>query len=49
LHFFSHQIFDIDPNAMLEIVVIDVDDESTPTPKTHKKVVIDVNFKFQEI
>jgi hypothetical protein len=49
LHFFSPQIFDIDPNAMLEIIVINVDDEFSPTPKTHKKVVTDVDHKFQEI
>jgi hypothetical protein len=34
---------------MLEIVVIDLDDEFTPIPKTHKKVVTNVNCKFQEI
>jgi hypothetical protein len=34
---------------MLEIVIIDVDDEFTLVPKTHKKVVINVNHKFQEI
>jgi len=49
LHFSSPQIFDIDPNAMLEIVVIHVDDESTLAPKNPKKVVINVNDKFQEI
>jgi hypothetical protein len=34
---------------MLEIVIIDVDDEFTLVPKTHKNVVINVNHKFQEI
>jgi hypothetical protein len=35
--------------AMLEIVVIDLDDEFILVPKTHKKVVTNVNYKFQEI
>jgi hypothetical protein len=34
---------------MLEIIVIDLDDEFTNVPKTHKKVVINVNHEFQEI
>jgi len=34
---------------MPKIVVIDLDDEFTLVPKTHKKVVINVNCKFQEI
>ncbi len=49
LHSSSFQIFDINPNAMLKIVVIHVDDESTPTSKKPKKVVTNVNYKFQEI
>jgi hypothetical protein len=49
LHSSSPHIFDIDINAMLQIVVIHVDDEFGPTPKKPKKVVIDVNCKFQEI
>jgi len=35
LQFFSLEIFVIDPNAMLEIVTIDVDDECFPPPKNH--------------
>jgi hypothetical protein len=35
--------------AMLKIVVIDLDDEFTLVPKTHKKVVTNVNCKFQKI
>jgi hypothetical protein len=34
---------------MLEIIIINVHDECGPVPKTHKKVKIDVNYKFQEI
>ncbi len=34
---------------MLQIVVIHVDDEFGLAPKKRKKVVIDVNCKFQEI
>jgi hypothetical protein len=34
---------------MLETIIINVDDECAPAPKTHKKVEIDVNYKFQEI
>jgi len=34
---------------MLKIVVIDLDDEFTFVPKTHKKVVTNVNCKFQKI
>jgi hypothetical protein len=34
---------------VLETVVIDVDDECVPFPKKPKKVVADVNCKFQEI
>lgn len=33
----------------METVVIDLDDEFTRVPKTHKKVVTNVNYKFQEI
>jgi hypothetical protein len=33
---------------MLETIIINVDDECAPTPKTHKKVMIDVNYKSQE-
>jgi hypothetical protein len=32
---------------MFEIVVIDVDDECVPLPKNPKKVVANVNYKFQ--
>ncbi len=34
---------------MLETIVIDVDNECVPPPKKPKKVVVDVNCKFQEI
>jgi len=34
---------------VLEIVVINVDDECVPSPKNSKKVVDDVNRKFQKI
>jgi hypothetical protein len=49
LHSFSPQIFDIDLNAMLQTVVIHVDDEFGLALKKPKKVVIDENCKFQEI
>ncbi len=48
LQYSSLEIFDINPNAMFEIVVIDVDDEYVPLPKIPKKVVANVliiNFK----
>jgi hypothetical protein len=35
--------------VMLEIIVISVDDEYVPFPKKPKKVVADVNCKFQKI
>jgi hypothetical protein len=35
LQFFSLEIFVIDPNVMLEIVTIDVDDECVPPPEKH--------------
>jgi len=35
----SLEIFDVNSNAMFEIVVIDVDDECVPLPKIPKKVV----------
>jgi hypothetical protein len=34
---------------MLETVVTDVDDECVPFPKKPKKVVANVNYKFQKI
>jgi hypothetical protein len=34
---------------MVETIIIDVDDEHAPIPKTHKLVVTDVDCKFQEI
>jgi hypothetical protein len=34
---------------MLESIVIDLDDEFTLDPKTHKRVGTNVNCKFQEI
>jgi len=34
---------------MFETIVIDVDDECVPLPKTPKKVVVNVNCKFQKI
>jgi len=49
LHSSSLQIFDIDLNAMLQTVVIHVDDEFDLAFKKPKKVVIDENCKFQEI
>jgi len=45
----SLEIFDVNSNAMFEIVVIDVDDECVPLPKIPKKVVVNVNYKFQKI
>jgi hypothetical protein len=44
LHSFSPQIFDIDLNAMLQIVVIHVDDEFSLALKKPKKVMIDENW-----
>jgi len=49
LQSFSLEIFDVNPNAMFETVVIDVDDEYVPLPKIPKKVVANVNYKFQKI
>ncbi len=49
LHSSSPKIFDVDPNAMLETIVIDVDNECVPPPKKPKNVVVDVNCKFQKI
>jgi hypothetical protein len=34
---------------MLKIIIINVNNEFAPTFKTHKKVVINVNHKFQNI
>ncbi len=34
---------------MLETIIINDDDECAPTPKTHKKFKIDVNYKSHEI
>jgi hypothetical protein len=34
---------------MLETIVIDVDDECVPPPQIPKKVVVNVNHKFQKI
>jgi hypothetical protein len=34
---------------MFETIVIDVDDECVPPPNKPKKVVVDVNHKFQKI
>jgi hypothetical protein len=48
LQFFSLEIF-VDPNAMLETITIDVDDECVQPPKKTRKVVTIVNCKFQEI
>ncbi len=36
----SLEIFDVNPNAMFEIVVIDADDECAPLPKVPKKVIV---------
>jgi len=49
LHSSSPQIFDINLDVTLETIIINVDDECAPIPKTHKKVKIDVNYKSQEI
>ncbi len=46
--FFSPKIFYVYPNAMLEIIVRDVDNKCVTPPKKPKKVVVDVNCKFQE-
>jgi hypothetical protein len=45
----SLEIFDVDPNTMFETIVINVDDECVPLPKIPKKVVVNVNYKFQNI
>jgi len=45
----SLEIFDVDPNAMCEIVVIDVDDECVPLPKIPKKVVANVNCNSKHL
>jgi hypothetical protein len=45
----SLEIFDVNPNAMFETVVIDVDDECVLLPEMPKKVVANVNCKFQKI
>jgi hypothetical protein len=44
----SLERFDVDPNAMFETIIIDVDYKCFPFPKKPKKVV-DVNHKFQKI
>jgi hypothetical protein len=44
----SLEIIDVDPHAMFETIIIDVDDECVPLPKKPKKIV-DVNHKFQKI
>jgi hypothetical protein len=49
LHSSSPKIFDVDPNAMLEIIDTCVDHECVPPSKKLEKVVADVNCKFQEI
>ncbi len=49
LQFFSLEMFVVDPNAMLESITIDVDDECVRPPKKTIKVVTNVNYKFQEI
>jgi len=43
----SLEIFDVNPNAMFETIVIDVDDECAPLPKVLKKVIVMsiANFK----
>jgi len=46
LHSSSPQIFEINLDVMLETIIINVDDEWALVPKTHKKVEIDVNYKF---
>jgi len=45
----SPKIFDINPDALLETTIIDIDDECVPPPKKPEKVVVDLNCKFQEI
>jgi hypothetical protein len=49
VHSSSLQIFNVDLDAMLKIIIINVDNEFAPTFKIHKKVVINVNDKFQKI
>jgi uncharacterized protein YabE (DUF348 family) len=46
---FHLRFFNIDPNAMLKTININVDNEFAPFFKTHKKVVININRKFQKI
>jgi hypothetical protein len=45
LQFFSLELFVVNPNAMLETIIIDVDDEFVPPSKKTKKVV---NCNFQK-
>jgi hypothetical protein len=45
----SLEIFYVNPNAMFETIVIDVDDECDLLPQKPKKVVVDVNHKFLKI
>ncbi len=51
LQSFSLEIFDVNPNAMFETVVIDVDDEYVPLPKIPKKLLLMsiINFKRLEL
>jgi hypothetical protein len=44
----SLEIFDVNPIAMFETVVIDVDDECVPFLEIPKKVVVNVNCEFQK-
>jgi hypothetical protein len=43
------EILYVNPNAMFKIDVINVDDECDPLPKFPKKVVVNINCKFQKI
>jgi hypothetical protein len=45
----SHEIFDVDLDAMLETIVINVDDECVPPPKKPQKVFANFSHKFQKI
>ncbi len=45
----SIEIFFVDLDTMLKTIVIDFDDECVPFPKKPKKVIANVNYKFQEI
>jgi hypothetical protein len=49
VHSFPPHIFNANSDAMLKIIIINVDNEFAPTFQIHKKVMINVNHKFQKI